>query len=235
MLGLFFPLSFSFFFPLSPLPGVQPGSIFLFFFFSLFFFCLIFDAMFSRYDIIPPSHASTVEAGVFCCGLGFGGVFDPSSSDLGVTLSSSRIPLEFAEGSSPCFPGFFFFFLFLFFCTIQYLALRDARNVPTSQDACFWKWSRPLWDLLYSFQHIISLGAIARRFFFPGISGRIACLVGVETSLLSFCFAFFFSSLFLLMMNVCPLGSDDPYPFSLSVIFSASLVSLVEYLGSISV
>lgn len=78
------------------------------------FFCPIFDAMFSRYDIIPPPYASTVEAGVFCCGLGFGGVFDPSGSDLGVTLSSSRIPLEFAKGSSPCFTDLFFFFFFFF-------------------------------------------------------------------------------------------------------------------------
>jgi hypothetical protein len=37
------------------------------------------------------------------------------------------------------------------------------------------------------------------------------------------------------MINVCPLGSDEPpYPFSLSVI-SASLVSMVDYLGSMSV
>ena len=61
-------------FPLSPLPGVRPGSISLSSFsFSFFFFGPIFDAMFSRHDIIPPPpHASTVEAGVFCCGLGFG-------------------------------------------------------------------------------------------------------------------------------------------------------------------
>lgn len=107
-----FFFSLSFFFPLSPLPGVQPGSISL--------FCPIFDAMFSRYDIIPPPHASTVEAGVFCCGLGFGGVFDPSGSDLGVTLSSSRIPLEFAKGSSPCFTDLFFSFFFFSFSFVRF-------------------------------------------------------------------------------------------------------------------
>lgn len=108
---VFFSPFVLFLFPLSPLPGVQPGSISL--------FCPIFDAMFSRYDIIPPPHASTVEAGVFCCGLGFGGVFDPSASDLGVTLSSSWIPLEFAKGSSPYFTDlFFFFFSFLLYDSI---------------------------------------------------------------------------------------------------------------------
>jgi hypothetical protein len=48
-------------FPLSPLPGVPTWEHFPFFFFS----CPIFDAMFSRHDIIPPPpHASAVEAGV---------------------------------------------------------------------------------------------------------------------------------------------------------------------------
>jgi hypothetical protein len=53
--------------------------------------------------------------------------------------------------------------------------------------------------LLYSFQHItyrLVLGIKPRRLFFPGlISGRTACLVGLETSLLSlllfFCFFLF--------------------------------------------
>lgn len=73
--------------------------------------------------------------------------------------------------------------------------------------------------LLYSFQHItyrLVLGINPRRLFFPGlISGRTACLVGLETSLLSLLLFF----CFLLMINVCPLGSDD----SRSIFFERDL------------
>lgn len=197
---VFFSPFVLFLFPLSPLPGVQPGSISL--------FCPIFDAMFSRYDIIPPPHASTVEAGVFCCGLGFGGVFDPSASDLGVTLSSSWIPLEFAKGSSPYFTDLFFFFS-LFFCTIQYLALRDARNVPTSQGACFWKWSRPLWDspVFIPTSYLLGINCsilVSRDIWSNGMPGWLGHITAI--------FLPFFLR-FALMMNVCPLGSDDPIHF----------------------
>ena len=175
----------------------------------LFFFGPIFDAMFSRYDIILPPHASTVEAGVFCCGLGFGGVFDPSGSDLGVTLSSSRIPLEFAKGALHPVSRIFFFSFLLYDSIPSVTRCQKCTNLA----ACLLlEMVKATLGFCCIRSNILSpLESIARRFFFPGISGRIACLVGLETSLLSF--LLFFFSLFFLMMNVCPLGSDDPIHF----------------------
>jgi hypothetical protein len=109
-----------------------------------FFSPPIFDAMFSRHDFIPlPMLQRSKLRFSFLLWAGLWGVFNSSGLDLGVTLSSPRISrLEFAKGSLALFHRSFFFPL----CTIQYLALRVARNVPTSRGARYWKWSRPFWD-----------------------------------------------------------------------------------------
>lgn len=63
--------------------------------------------------------------------------------------------------------------------------------------------------LLYLFQHIISLESIARFFFSSDIwSNSMSGWLGNITAI----FLLFFLR-FVLMMNVCPLGSDDPIHF----------------------
>ena len=125
-----------FIFLLSPLPSVRPG-LFLFFFF--FFVSSLMPCFHVTTSFPHPSYASMVEAGVFCCGLG---------RYRSIWFGSGRYIEQFTDTTTGVCEGFLTLFhgSFFFFCTIQYLALRDARDVPTSQSACFWKWSRSLRD-----------------------------------------------------------------------------------------
>lgn len=196
-------------------------------FFLLFFFCHLFPAFnlgaflfcFFVPSSMPCFHVTTLSPlhpMLQRLRLGFSVAGWALGRFRSIRFGSGRYPEQFTDTTTGVCEGFLcpvsrIFYFFFSLCTIRYLALRDARNVPCRELASG-NGHGHSGILLYSFQHIsyclvlginCSEAIILSR---ADIWSDGACLVGLETSLLSF--ASFL--LLFLMMNMCPLGSDDP-------------------------